>query len=387
MPRFIEKGTKTPEDTAFLMGTNADGVDGKYSQAALKHYFIDEEVEARKKADEEEKAAREAADTALGGRIDAETTARKKADEEEKAAREAADTVLGGRIDAEATARTNGDAASNAAAAAAQSTADSAAIAIAAEQTARANADSAINTKIGDLGSLTTSAKGTLVAAINEAAKSGGSGDVPMGTSAVAGIVRITDNSGSQSTAADSIAISPKAVSKGYAQKNHASTSEDFGIATNARFGHVKLNHNLPSGNDYENVVDGIVPSMTLLSKVFYYIPDVVKTVFYAKFLVTDADTAQNVRIDTERGRIIAVLYTASSTSMSFYNDTDRCQLFMLFRWPSKPVTNPSNTVASGTAYVMNSSGASLAAAGTIKARGYITLSGVSTGWYTLITI
>lgn len=80
MPRFIEKGTKTPEDTAFLMGTNADGVDGKYSQAALKHYFIDEEVEARKKADEEEKAAREAADTALGGRIDAETTARANAD-------------------------------------------------------------------------------------------------------------------------------------------------------------------------------------------------------------------------------------------------------------------------------------------------------------------
>ena len=61
MPRFIEKATKAPAATSFLMGTDANGIDGKYSQEALKDFFTGAEA-----------AAREEADTALGERITAE---------------------------------------------------------------------------------------------------------------------------------------------------------------------------------------------------------------------------------------------------------------------------------------------------------------------------
>ena len=61
MPRFIEKATKAPAATSFLMGTDANGIDGKYSQEALKDFFTEEEA-----------AARAEADTALSERITAE---------------------------------------------------------------------------------------------------------------------------------------------------------------------------------------------------------------------------------------------------------------------------------------------------------------------------
>ena len=60
MPRFIEKATKAPAAASFLMGTDANGIDGKYSQEALKDFFTEAEA-----------AAREEADTALGERITA----------------------------------------------------------------------------------------------------------------------------------------------------------------------------------------------------------------------------------------------------------------------------------------------------------------------------
>ena len=44
MPRFIEKETKAPAATSFLMGTDANGIDGKYSQEALKDFFTGAEA-------------------------------------------------------------------------------------------------------------------------------------------------------------------------------------------------------------------------------------------------------------------------------------------------------------------------------------------------------
>ena len=37
--RFIEKATKTPSPSAFLMGTDENGIDGKFEQSALKDFF------------------------------------------------------------------------------------------------------------------------------------------------------------------------------------------------------------------------------------------------------------------------------------------------------------------------------------------------------------
>ena len=39
MPRFIEKATKAPAATSFLMGTDANGIDGKFLMSALAGFF------------------------------------------------------------------------------------------------------------------------------------------------------------------------------------------------------------------------------------------------------------------------------------------------------------------------------------------------------------
>jgi hypothetical protein len=119
-----------------------------------------------------EATARTAADVVLQGAIDAEATTRG-----------AADTVLQGNIDSEATARAAADT-TNANAITAETTRATAAeginsAAIISEATARTAADTAldgrvttvegqVSGKIGDLTTLTTDTKSSLVAAINE---------------------------------------------------------------------------------------------------------------------------------------------------------------------------------------------------------------------------
>ena len=87
-----------------------------YAQLVLKlqHFAeveqqLNAEIEARKKADDAEAAARLAADTVLQGNIDAEKSARIAADEAEKNAREQADSNLTDTINNEATLRANAD--------------------------------------------------------------------------------------------------------------------------------------------------------------------------------------------------------------------------------------------------------------------------------------
>ena len=87
-----------------------------YAQLVLKlqHFAeveqqLNAEIEARKKADDAEAAARLAADTVLQGNIDAEKSARIAADEAEKNAREQADSILTDTINNEATLRANAD--------------------------------------------------------------------------------------------------------------------------------------------------------------------------------------------------------------------------------------------------------------------------------------
>ena len=44
--RFIDKTTKSPQNSAFLMGTDENGNDGKYSQESLKNFFESENKQA-----------------------------------------------------------------------------------------------------------------------------------------------------------------------------------------------------------------------------------------------------------------------------------------------------------------------------------------------------
>lgn len=76
MPRFIEKETHEPLDSSFLMGTDKDGVDGKYSFEALKNFF-GSELESKINS---ETNARTQADSELETKINSETTARTQAD-------------------------------------------------------------------------------------------------------------------------------------------------------------------------------------------------------------------------------------------------------------------------------------------------------------------
>ena len=135
-----------------------------------------------------------------------------------------------------------------------------------------------------------------------------------MGTSAVAGIVRITDNPYSKSIAADSIAMSPKAVSEGYAPKNHASTSEDFGIATSARFGHVKLTDN-PASTGAENTgYDGLVPSIKAINQLY-------DVLMYTRSRLIDFDDIEKyfltkAKIETDDVDIYGYDYVGPSNSL-----------------------------------------------------------------------
>jgi hypothetical protein len=84
MPRFIEKETHEPLDSSFLMGTDKDGTDGKYSFEALKNFFgtsseleskINSEITARTQADSDIYTTIERASGILENAIDDVTEA------------------------------------------------------------------------------------------------------------------------------------------------------------------------------------------------------------------------------------------------------------------------------------------------------------------------